>query len=423
MKIFKFGGASVKDAQGIENVAHILKKYSSEQLIVVVSAIGKTTNKLENVVSHWYKNEMPLALEQIFELKAHHEAILLELNITASAKAEINNALSNWFEVLIETLKKLTPGTNYNLAYDQIVSFGELIGTTLVAKSLYYLNVDITWADVRPLIRTNDCFRDGRVQWEETQQAISSYIDLHSAKNMLVQGFLGSDISSGLTTTLGREGSDFTASIFAYCLNAASVTIWKDVPGVLNADPRLFPHAILIKQLSYQEAVEMTYYGASVIHPKTIKPLQNKNISLHVRSFLDTNLEGTTIGNDADDSFVPPSIIVKNNQCLLAFGSKDFSFIAEESLAAIFAALYKMGIKVHLMQNSALSFCICVDQDPYKLEPLIQDLEQSFNISKKGPYELITIRNASEKLIQGFVQGRDLILEQKLGITTQLVLA
>ncbi len=424
MKVFKFGGASVQDAKGIVNVTSIIKLYSETDIVIVVSALGKTTNNLEKVVEEWYQGNVPEAIEHIFEVRKKHIDIVNDFEIDNSDKSRIISEI----DVLIHQLKEMVQeraAKNFNMVYDQIVSFGELLSTRIIASYLNLASVDCNFLDARDFVVTNDCFRDARINWSRTAGRINalkkSFFD-GTGKKSIVQGFIGRTEDNLYTTTLGREGSDFTASIFAFCLDAKEVIIWKDVPGVLNADPRLFPHAILIPNLSYLEAVEMTYYGASVIHPKTIKPLQNKLIPLRVKSFLNPTAPGTLISNQQSSDFVPPSIIVKKNQVLISFSSRDFSFIAEESLSIIFGALYKLGIKAHLTQNAAISFSLCVDFDYFKVTPFVDQMKLLFDVELQKDLELITLRNYSDKLIGGFTQGRTVYLDQRTPSTAQLVI-
>jgi len=340
---------------------------------------------------------------------SHQEALLLSTDV--------------FFNEIREMVGKPTDAY-YNQIYDQIVAYGELISTHIISGYLNAKQMANRWLDAREFIVTNDTFRDARIHWSKTESKIvklSNNEELIDGVNV-TQGFIGRVDGTKLTTTLGREGSDFTASIFAYCLGAKDVTIWKDVPGVLNADPKLFPFAEKIDELSYEEAVEMTYYGASVIHPKTIKPLQNKGIKLYVRSFLKPELEGTVIHQIDEWRSFPPCIIVKKNQMLISFASRDFSFVAEESLSLIFGELYKLGIKAHISQNSAISFRICVDEDPFKVQPFIEAVSSHFDVSTEGGLSLWTLRHQSEKLEKGLISGKTVLLEQRSKSAVQYVL-
>lgn len=423
MKVFKFGGASVKDPAGVKNLRNILALYPDDSILIVVSAMGKSTNKLERVVQYWFTGQQPDCIEQIEELRQDHETLMRGLDLDHTSISFLLKEVGLWFDQL-RLLVAQQAGTNYNECYDQVVAFGELISTSIISHYLKLHGQNNQWIDAREYVVTNDTFRDARVQWQETQQAIDKLRvgDQLQSAMVVTQGFIGRVKNSQLTTTLGREGSDFTASIFAYCLGAKDLTIWKDVSGVLNADPKLFPFAEKIDELSYEEAVEMTYYGASVIHPKTIKPLQNKGIQLFVKSFLQPDAPGTVIKHLNLQHQSPACIIVKKNQRLISFAAKDFSFIAEESLAFIFGELYKLGIKTHLTQNSAISFYIVVDDDPFKVDPFLKAVGDSFEIKSEGGLSLWTIRNHSERLEKGLIQGKTLLLEQRNRQTVQYVL-
>lgn len=424
MRVFKFGGASVKDAQNIENVKEILNVHQQEKLLVVISAIGKTTNKLEIVNQYWYQRRYPEAIEKLFEIRQEH----IDLAIVLVPEIINQQSLIAKIDAVIASMKQILqqePHENFNLNYDQIVSHGEILSTVLISFFLNYKGVKNFWLDARSFISTNDCYRDARVYWQETEKKIAHLLKNEFLFNQLIitQGFIGKVKGTNYSTTLGREGSDYTASIFAYGLNAKEVVIWKDVAGVLNADPRLFPMAQKIDFLSYQEAVELTYHGASVIHPKTIKPLQNKGIPLRVQSFLKPNDQGTLIAPSIPANHpVPFSIIVKSNQALISFQTKDFGFIAEESLSIIFSELYKTGLRVHMMQNSAMQFAIVVDYDSFKLNPFLNAIEPHFKVTIQNKLSLITFRHASEKQISGIVQGKTILMEQYKSNTAQLVL-
>lgn len=423
MKVFKFGGASVKDAAGVMNLHRILSLFAGNSILVVVSAMGKTTNKLELVIQAWYTGNIPEAVEHIEELRFYHHELMLGLDVEQAAQKALLASTDLFFNELREMVSRPTDAY-YNQIYDQIVAYGELISTHIISGYLNAKRINNRWLDARNYIVTNDTFRDARINWSKTESNITKLA--HNEKLIdvinVTQGFIGSVDGSPLTTTLGREGSDFTASIFAFCLDAKDVTIWKDVPGVLNADPKLFPFAEKIDELSYEEAVEMTYYGASVIHPKTIKPLQNKGIKLYVRSFLKPELAGTVIHQIDEWRSFPPCIIVKKNQMLISFASRDFSFVAEESLSLIFGELYKLGIKAHISQNSAISFRICVDEDPFKVQPFIEAVSSHFDVTIEGGLSLWTLRHQSEKLEKGLISGKTVLLEQRSKSAVQYVL-
>ena len=354
MKIYKFGGASVKDADGIKNVYEVLRTVGYQNVLMVVSAMGKTTNALEIVTKAYFEKSHTL-LSSIQDVKKYHNQILMDL--FENEKHEVFTAVNQHFLDLDYFLGH-NKSPNYNFIYDQIVSLGELISTTILSFYMNFRGIETQWIDVRDFIKTDDVYRDADVQWELTQINISKNIKKKTLN--ITQGFLGSD-ANGFTTTLGREGSDYTAAIFAYCLNAESVTIWKDVPGVMNADPRYFENASLLNQISYREAIELAFYGASVIHPKTLQPLQKKEIPLYVKSFINPTLPGTSVSKGKDLEPQLPCFIVKKNQLLVSLSSIDFSFIMEENISEIFGLLHQYKMKVSLIQNSAISFSICVE--------------------------------------------------------------
>ena len=361
MKIYKFGGASVKDAEGIKNVVRVLKNEGFKNTLIVISAMGKMTNAFEKIINSYHHKTGDLQ-QNIAFVREYHLAIM---NALFSNKAHL---VFREVETLFEDLNKFlqtNESTDYNFIYDQIVGYGELLSTKIVSAYLNEIEIENQWIDVREYIKTDDSYRDAYVNWEVTSQNIST---LNPNKLYITQGFLGED-AKGNTTTLGREGSDYTAAIFAHCLNAKSLTIWKDVDGVLNADPRYFENAQLLHQISYSEAIEMAFYGASVIHPKTLKPLENKNIPLYIKSFLQPQEEGTII-KYGEKRLNIPSYIFKINQVLISIQPKDFSFIAEDNLSDIFEVFAKFGVKINLMQLSAISFSVCCDHDEFKIQNL-----------------------------------------------------
>ncbi|HOS47229.1 MAG TPA: aspartate kinase [Bacteroidia bacterium] len=418
MKVFKFGGASVKDASAVKNAGEILKQFEGEKLVVVISAMGKTTNGLEKVVNACYNktNDALLILE---EIKSFHEKIMGEL--FENDKHEVYQKVNNLF-VEIEWVIEDEP-RGYDFIYDQIVSFGELISTTIVSAWLNENGISNNWLDIRDCLLTDNNYREAKVDWKQSEQLFNEKIPSLFASHPIVitQGFIG-NTSENFTTTLGREGSDYTAAIIAHIMNAESVTIWKDVPGVLNADPKFFNDAQKLEQLSYLDAIELAYYGASVIHPKTIKPLENKNIPLHVRSFLQPTAKGTTIGKDLQTKPLVPSFIFKTNQVLISISAKDFSFIAEENLSAIFGTLAEIGIKLNLMQNSAISFSVCIDDDQFKVPKLIERLKEDYRVRYNSDLQLYTIRHYYPSTIETLSTGRDILLEQRSRNTAQLVM-
>jgi len=417
MRVFKFGGASIKDADSIRNVAEIIKRNTaqSEKLVVVVSAMGKTTNALEQVV-HAYVNDED-AMTPWTAVVQKHQAVVNELLEHGS-----EDFFKHWLKKMSAKLN--TPSArNYNYEYDQIVSMGEMLSSTIVAAYLVSQNIGVKWVNSLELIKTNNNYREGRVNWENTQKAIQN--KLHFTDNLiyLTQGFLG-ESEEGFTTTLAREGSDFTAAILANCLDAESATIWKDVPGVLNGDPRIIKNTELINRLSYYEAIEMTYYGAQVIHPKTLKPLQNKKIPLYVRSFINSSEDGTAIaGDDAAIDENLPVIVFKKKQILIALFTKDHSFIAENNLSDIYGLLAKFNVKVNLSQNGATSFSFAIDEDLVNRYPeLLEEFAKVFVVRTNAPLRLLTIRNHNPATIREQVGSSEILLEQRIRNTNQYLL-
>ena len=414
MRIFKFGGASVKDAAGIKNVYDVLQKVGFDDVLLVVSAMGKTTNALEVVVKDYFDKSASLQ-SSIQDVKKYHNQILLDL--FEDDKNLVFKAVSDLFGELEHFLSH-NKSPNYNFVYDQIVSFGELLSTTILSHYMNYRDLKTTWIDVRNYIKTDATYRDAEVDWEKTQKNISKI----AKKKVLhiTQGFLGSD-DNGFTTTLGREGSDYTAAIFAYCLNAQSVTIWKDVPGVMNADPRYFENAILLNQISYREAIELAFYGASVIHPKTLQPLQKKEIPLYVKSFVEPLLPGTSVSKGADLEPYLPCFIVKKNQLLMSLSSIDFSFIMEENISEIFALLHEYKIKVNLIQNSAISFSVCIEDKFGNFQSLKNILSKKFKVAYNENVSLYTIRHFNEQAAQIVEENKVVVLKQISRETMQIV--
>lgn len=419
IRIFKFGGASVKSAEAVKNVAEIIRNYKgNDYLVVVVSAMGKTTNALEVLVNKGYKKED--FTKELDELRNYHYQIIHEL---FQNSLDIRKEIDEVFEEIRILLNTIAQHEEYNFVYDQVVCQGEILSTKIVSAYLNSIGIITEYKDARGLIRTDNTYREGKVNWNITEYLIKQHIEpIFTEDNpaiVVTQGFIGKS-SEGHSTTLGREGSDYTAAIFAYSLNAADVTIWKDVPGVLNADPKYFEDAQLLHQLSYYDAIELTYYGATVIHPKTMKPLQNKHITLRVKSFIHPDQHGTII-SDKEPLAVIPSFIFKVNQSLITISPKDFSFIMEENLSEIFALLAKYRIKVNLMQHSALSFQICVDFDEQKITPLLMDLQRNFVIEHKTGLELITVRYYNQATVERLLKGKELLVEQKNSHTVRLV--
>ena len=416
MKIYKFGGASVKDAESIRNVGNILKQEGTENCLLVISAMGKMTNAFEKVV-HAYCYDQKLLTSALHDIEEYHSVIIQELFEDES------NPVFKDVHQLIKTLKTLIDGglgqDRYDFAYDQIVSYGELISTTIVSHYLNSVGIATVWNDVRRLIETDCSYRDAKVDWKGTQELISTRID--SSKLNVVQGFLGVDMM-GFTTTLGREGSDYTAGIFAYCLNAESVTIWKDVPGVLNADPRVFKDTQLLEQISYEETIEMAFYGASVIHPKTIQPLQSKNIPLYVRSFVDTSLQGTKITRGVAISPKLPCFIVKKDQILVSISARDFSFMVEDNISHVFKLLHQYLLKVNLIQNSAISFSVCVDNKFNQFDTFYEELKSSYKVEVIKEVDLYTIRHFDDDSLKEITAKGTPVFTQINKETAQIVI-
>jgi aspartate kinase len=419
MKVFKFGGASVKDAASVKNVAAVLSLYKNEPLVVVISAMGKTTNALEEVVKAYFEKDERLR-DTVQRVKEYHLKIISDLGFKRDHP--VYEALTNSF-VEIDWILEEEPARGYAFAYDQIVSQGELISTKIISAYLNENNFQNEWLDIRDCLITDNTYREGRVNWDLTKKLLCRRIPELLSKNNLVvtQGFIGAT-SENFTTTLGREGSDYTAAVISHCLDAQEMIVWKDVPGVLSADPKFYDDAVKLQEISYLDAIELTYYGATVIHPKTIKPLENKNIPLHVRSFISPKEKGTSIADHKETKPLVPSFIFKTNQILISISAKDFSFIAEESLSKIFGVFAQHKVKINLMQNSAISFSVCVDNDSFKIPNLIDDLRKDFKILYNEGLKLITIRHYYPSTLELLTKGKSILLEQKSRHTAQLVL-
>ena len=416
MRVFKFGGASVKDAAGVINILSVLKHTGFSETLIVVSAMGKTTNALEEVVKNYF-DENSRYLEDLEKIKQNHYQIIAELFQQDSAQTKEN--INQLFEEIIVFLNH-NNSKDYSLIYDQVVSLGELVSTTIISNYITSQGIKNRWLDARKCIKTDSYYRDANLDWEATQKSILKAADGNST--LISQGFIGSD-SEGLTTTLGREGSDYSAAIFAYALDAESVTIWKDVPGVLNADPRTFKDTQLLRQISYREAIELAYYGASVIHPKTLQPLQRKEIPLFVKSFENPADDGTSVSKGKTLEPLVPCFILKKDQTLLKLSSLDFSFIVEENISEIFALLHKFQMRVEMIQNSAISFSICIYNKYDKLEGLLEALASKFKVKVVDEVSLYTIRHFDKPAIN-FIKNRDakVLLEQRTLKTAQFVI-
>ncbi|MGB1901389.1 MAG: aspartate kinase [Flavobacteriaceae bacterium] len=414
MQILKFGGASVRDADGVRNLEKVLQHVGTEKTLIVISAMGKTTNALEKVIEHYFNSKHELQ-SSIQDVKKYHNGILLELFENESH--EVFKVVTVLFRELSEFFDR-NKSPDYSFVYDQTIGFGELISTTIVSYYLNHKGVKNKWLDVRELIKTNSYYRNAKVEWALTQSKISEAID-EKALN-ITQGFLGSD-DNNFTTTLGREGSDYTAAIFAFCLNAKSVTIWKDVPGVLNADPRFFENPTLLDSLSYEEAIELSYYGASVIHPKTLQPLQQKEIPLYVKCFLEPKNKGTKVGKSLDLSPNVPCYILRKDQILITVSSLDFSYIVEENISHIFKLLHLYKMKVRSIQNSAISFSVCIENSYNHLEPLILQLKAKYNVRLDKAVDLYTIRHYTTDAIEEIQKNKTVLMKQITPKTVQII--
>lgn len=416
IKVFKFGGASIKDEAAIKNMANILKSFQGESLLIVVSAMGKTTNALEKVANAYF-NKTDDAFALFETIKQSHYALMSKL---FPANHDIFSQINDTF-IEIEWVIEEEPQDEFDYLYDQIVSIGEMVSSKIVTAYLNDFGLSTTWLDARDAILTDNTYREGRVQWSETERRMQEKVLPKLSQNgfVLTQGFIGGT-SENFTTTLGREGSDFTAAIFSYSLNAKSMSIWKDVPGVLTGDPRIFENLTKIDHLSYKEAIEMTYYGAKVIHPKTIKPLQNKNIPLHVKSFENPTAPGTLISEDSEGPY-PPVVVVEKNQVLLQIATRDFSFVAEHHLGHLFNTLAKHRIKVNMMQNKAISFSVCVSNRPKRIQALMEELEEDFIVKKEDGLELLTVRHYNQEVITQLVKDKMILAEDRLKDTVQMI--
>lgn len=410
MKVFKFGGASVKDAEGVKNVSLVLETQGFENCLLVVSAMGKTTNALEKVVQNYFdKNDYQSEIEKV---KQNHLEIsngLFQENHAVFAE------ISLFFDD-IESFLRRNKSPNYNFVYDQVVSCGEMISSKILSEYLNDIQFKNTWLDARDYIKTDNYYREGNVNWEETENKIA---ELDKNLCYVTQGFIGSE-DNNFTVTLGREGSDYSAAIFAYCLNAEAMTIWKDVPGVMTGDPRKFENVSLLSNISYEDAIEMAYYGASVIHPKTLQPLKQKNIPFFVKSFVEPKKPGTKVGNGGNFQ-KEESYILKENQNLLRISTRDFSFIAEEHLSKIFALLAKNKIKISLMQNTAISLELCLEDKYGNIDELNKELQKDFQTELLKNLSLYTVRNAKLEDLGDFYKNKNILLEQSSNKTIQVV--
>jgi len=415
--VYKFGGASVRDAEAVKNMARILGESDNHRKVIVVSAMGKTTNKLESVVKAFTDNgDWKSPLNEVFDF---HLSVLDDLN------GNRNNDAGESLEKIRKyafTFLEQDEGSSFDFIYDQIVSLGEIMSTKIIAS---YLNeaggFPITWTDARKLVHTDNSYRDAKINWDSTSERIQSMWEEVAPASIITQGFIGGGDHQRITT-LGREGSDFSAAIFAYALQARSVTIWKDVPGMLNADPKFFSNTSLLPNISYREAIELSYYGASVIHPKTIKPLENKNIPLYVKSFVDPSAPGTVINDNTSEDSKIPSYIFKTDQVLLSISSRDFSFIVEEHIAEIFACFARHKLKIQTMQNSAISFSVSVADHRSRIDALIKELQENYQVLYNEGLELLTIRHYNERILEELIKGREVLLQQKTRHTLRILM-
>ncbi len=418
MKVFKFGGASVKNANGIRNVGQIIHQYrKGDALVVVVSATGKTTNQLEEVVRLKF-TDIASSLDLLGKIKEHHLQIAKEL--FGDIPQDLIVHLQEHFveaEWIIEETREMP----YDYVYDQVVSIGEMVSSRILSAWLDYSKMDVAWMDARDFILTDETYRDGRIQWEDTNSRIVEHFSepLQAGHIIVTQGFIGSTRENN-TTTLGREGSDYTAAIIASAMDASGMFIWKDVPGVLTADPDLFHNVSKLDRLSYREAIEMTYYGCKVIHPKTIQPLKLKGIPLYVKSFISPEGEGTLIAGDLDIEY-PPIVVFESKQALLHFSSLDLSFIAEHHLAHLFELFEKHRIKVNMMRNTAISFTVCVKDDADRILKLIEEIGSEFKVLVDRDLELLTVRHFQDSMLQKLLEEKLVVLEERIRDTVQMV--
>ena len=420
MKVFKFGGASVNSIERIKNVGTILQQYREQKILVVISAMGKTTNALEKVVEAFYNNKKEEALQLFEQVKQQHLTTAKYLLVTHYLACE--NQLKDFFTE-VEWLLHDKPARDFDYYYDQVVCVGELLSTSIVSFYLNEAGIKNQWIDVRDIFRTDDNFRDANIDWAYTQQKVTSDVmpRFNTTDIILTQGFIGST-DENESTTLGREGSDYTAAIFANMLDAESQTIWKDVEGVMNADPKQFPDAKLISELNYTEAIEMTYFGAQVIHPKTIKPLQNKQIPFYVKCFLDPSLPGTVISKQTVKN-LPPIIVLKDNQAMIELNSKDFSFVGEKPVGQLYHLFEELNIKPNLTQNGAITFTCVLDNRAEKIEKLALEASSVFDVEVMKGLKLLTIRHYNKEIVEKLTEGKTILLRQQTPETIQVLLS
>lgn len=420
MKVFKFGGASLQHEERIKKVARIVEDYRQAPLLVVVSAMGKTTNDLEKVASHYYLRQRETAAQLLYTILERHRKLAESL-------------LGSTQDPVFTSLQKLGQQMEWQLGekpylspayyYDQLVSRGELFSSLILAAFLRHEGLAVHWVDAREVIRTDHNYRDGRVEWEASECQVEEKIRplLQEPGLVITQGFIGGT-DDGKTTTLGREGSDYSAAIFTNMLDAEGLYVWKDVEGIKNADPKLFADTVSLAEMDYHEVIEMAYYGAQVIHPKTIKPLQNKKIPLYVRCFLNKDLPGTIIHESDQPLVLPPVIVLKTKQVLITVTTRDFAFVTGEYLSKLYAVFNDLKIKLNLIQNGAISFSCCIDQDAAKIENLIKTLHREFHISYHEGLELLTVRHYKDGIVEELTGTKKVLLEQRYAETVQRVL-
>lgn len=421
MKVFKFGGASVKDASGVKNIAKILLNHSNSKIIAVVSAMGKTTNALEKVISEYF-NRNSSVIDSLNSVKQYHLGIIDNLFETENKKVIIDE-INEIFEKQKKYILTNSSPENYDYEYDRIISLGEIISTKIVNSYLIGQKFKSKWIDARELIKTNNNFRNAKVNWELTcKNCISDIVELSDQFDiMITQGFIGSDIQNN-TTTLGREGSDYTAGIIAHAIEADDVTIWKDVPGLLNADPKWFDDTVKLNNISYHEAIELAYYGATIIHPKTIQPIKVKNIPLYVKSFLHPEEAGSLINNNHSQDSIIPSFIFRVNQILISISTKDYTFIVEENLSIIFGLFASHKVSINLMENSSISFSVVTDYDERKIKPLLKNLQKDYKVLYNTNVELATIRNYDQQTIERVTNNKKIFISQQSRKTARFVM-
>jgi aspartate kinase len=418
MQVFKFGGASLKDAENIKNVADIIDKYKSDIGFVVISALGKTTNALEMVIN-LYVNKNDFYIGAVKTLIESHLDICKDL-FKNEDFTNVEQKLNSFQDAILDFLGTNTNNT-YTFIYDQIVPYGELLSSTIVGEYLTSKSIKNEWIDARTIICTDSNYTEAKVDFEASIPKIKALLKTNEIK--VTQGFIAKN-NDGYTTTLGREGSDYTAAVISYCIDASKMVIWKDVPAVLNADPRIFKDTITLPKLSYREAIEMTYYGAQVIHPKTIKPLQNKQIPLQVRSFIDKDSIGTIIGGNDEENYIsyPPIIVYKTNQVLVSISVKDFSFIAEENLSTIFKCFSNHGLRMNMTHSGAISFSACIENKMERIKSLVLALSNDFEVKYNESLELLTIRHYTQEKIDELTKNKNILLTHKTRTTIQILM-